>query len=82
MLLDDLEIDTIVLAFDGDDAGRKAKKNAKALLKQGFRIISVPFDEGIDPAKLTKDQVVDLRKSLKANVAKHTAIKQLLPQVL
>ncbi len=54
-LLSNLDIDTVILAFDGDEAGRTAAKKANALLKDEYKVFKYKMKDGQDictlPAK-------------------------------
>lgn len=53
----------IVLAYDGDDAGRRADEKARKLLRNKTRIQTVPFREGEDPESIPREE---LRKRYEA----------------
>jgi DNA primase len=47
----------IVLSYDGDDAGRVATKRAIEMLRNKAYLMYVPFEEGEDPEKITREEL-------------------------
>lgn len=48
---------SITLSYDGDNAGRAITEKAKKLLRNKFRVSYVPFNEGEDPEKITREEL-------------------------
>lgn len=56
---------SVYLCGDGDRAGREFNSQVKKMLKNlGEKATIIELPDGVDPAKLTKDQLDDLRRSL------------------
>ena len=60
-------VHTIYTMFDGDDAGRKASKNAKRLLQEKFIISEetvLELPEGLDPGDLSLEDIKHIKENL------------------
>lgn len=67
-LIEDLELDgrTVLLAFDGDPAGRKAASDwANALLGEGAVVRAMPIPSGKDVCSLPSDRIATLPERAK-----------------
>lgn len=54
-------IDSIYVMYDGDKSGRDAAENLIEYAQSKFSIDSIDLDDGVDPGKLTQDQIFRLR---------------------
>jgi DNA primase len=59
-----LGVNKLYIMFDGDKAGRAGAKSLKEALKSNYVIELLDLPEGLDPGKMTKTQVLKLRKDL------------------
>ena len=57
-------IDAIYIMFDGDKAGKEATKGLKKYISNTFATESIDLEDGMDPGKLTQDDVDKLREVL------------------
>ena len=55
----------IVLAFDGDDAGRRATDKAIKLLQNKVNLFRIDFQEGEDPANISREELIKYVSSRK-----------------
>jgi 5S rRNA maturation endonuclease (ribonuclease M5) len=73
-LLSSLDLKSVVLAFDGDDAGRSAYRAAKETLKKEYKVYRVKFPEGEDVCSVGEEKI----SRIKTFVQQHT--KNRLPK--
>lgn len=50
----------IVLSYDGDDAGRKATKSAKDMLRRKATLFEIEFKEGQDPENISREELAEI----------------------
>lgn len=50
----------IILAYDGDKAGRTAQKKAIDMLKNKANLFKIEFNPGQDPANITREELLEL----------------------
>ena len=50
----------LILAFDGDKAGKKATENAIKMFKNKSNLYIISFDEGQDPENISREELIEL----------------------